>query len=381
MSNNARRRDSSPSSSSTGQCNDDAHERQSEMVEMGSHQQKLLWPPSKEGETGVTQRVDIVQATRLSDTSFDLPVGCGVCFIESGIRFDPEEFPDNSRDTQEKLATKLIESGISAVLGKTIKVKEYSSKARKRIRFACSREECSVTFQVNFDSKKGHWFMKRHKGTFEHSCAAVKSVVQSDSPCWESCALAATMKKFDQPLKRCSPGLSHEGATISPKKSRTRAHREQPQPLQNSERQRTDENMWSPHLGQQHLEDRNSSRAETPTIRNGNASPKRMRTVEHVSYAQPSFGYSGSEPMWYRGYAASPLPGHSHNEHNTLTQVHPRSSVAIEVSLYSQDSSYKGNRDRNDTNVHPMADPGFAQDRFPARVSVSSATNFCEIYP
>ena len=153
--------------------------------------QRLLWPPPPSSKTSKNSddsdrgtvvedapsgtQVDLIQATRMTSNPVPLPVGCGLDYVDSGVRFDPGVFPDLSRKTQEKLAGRIIEAGTSREYGRTIKVKEYSSKTRKRIRFACSRDDCNVTFQINFDSNKGFWYMKRNKGNFDHSCSALKS--------------------------------------------------------------------------------------------------------------------------------------------------------------------------------------------------------------
>ncbi|KAL7568039.1 hypothetical protein ACA910_020760 [Epithemia clementina (nom. ined.)] len=404
----AKRRASAPKASNSGQSNSDVSEQPSGMIEISALQQRLLWPPlGKQGETGVGPQVDIVQATRLNGPHVNLPLTCGVCFIENGIRFDPDEFPDNARKTQERLATKIIESGTSPHLGKTIKVKEYSSKARKRIRFACSRDECSVTFQINFDSKRGHWFMKRNKGNFQHSCSAVKSAVakaeKATSTCLESCHDAATAhvataelsrqessgsessglpecelaRSGSQSLKRNSPELSSDhGALVSPKKSRTNTQKAKRQPSRKREQHGNDENFRANDSPVPQDEEAIPSRAETPKIRNGSARPKRVRTLRQLGYAEATSDIPDQplevKPQRRRSTRVSATRGTNDDDAATssVNKVDPSPSSVV-ISIYSQDASLREDGGQNETSAHHPSSRSYA-DMFAATVPLPS---------
>ena len=381
------RRREPPPPLATTTSNTKVNAPQQQSLEMSPLQQRLLWPPRKSGDSNDEEQIDIVHATRLGNTPCSLPLTCGVCLIDNGIRFDPDQFPDIARKTQEKLATKIIESGTSPELGKTIKVKEYSSKSRKRIRFACSREECNVTFQINFDSKKGHWFMKRNKGNFQHSCSAVKSLVEQGAfkgvkPSIEASVHEVTeaMKESaedealhlpeseltrseSQSLKRCSPEPSpdDEDDDLDRKKSRTQSGKRSQSHHQSRSSQSIRTSIGSPVP----YETSDASKTATPKIRNGSGRAKRVRTVKQLgsSVAERKTGQTR------RTRSSSAVSNRKKSSPTPAKQVQPSPS-SVTISVSSQEGLQ---RDKHAPHV-PSA---YANDTFTATVSVSMRTTDC----
>lgn len=306
--------------------------------------QRLLWPPpQKNGDSGpppVGSQVDIVQATRLTNRPVALPQNCGLQYVDSGVRFDPQEFPDLSRKTQEKLATKIIEAGRTRDHGRTIKVKEYSSKARKRIRFACSREECGVTFQINFDSSRGHWYMKRNKGSFDHTCSALKACSKMPLPPPQS-HVCAPVRRTSSPTST-SAAASHQRSSPPPpmarplnpapllrRSSTSSLKRGSPEPAleersvaKKTRMVRASSTKTAPRAASSRRALSRSVSAPDESYRAAHAMPREMMVVNVPTKSSPRYEY-GSREVGHEHRPSVKLAPKPTKKPNAQTQSHP----------------------------------------------------------